>query len=425
MDRPRTSSGRSPPPADDPYAFGMPRTAYEPDYFDDVAHDYPPDIYEEEEEESEDEDVFAYLPPTTAERQQEHLQALALQQQQQPPSYPSANPILDNSDQFFPRASYSTQLSQLPFSVPTPAKLHHRAPPPHSAPSTGSTTSHIHPENAGPDAFRMRSMPSPIDPPPPATSIGHSSGRGNISLSRSGVSSREVRVTLPSRGSSIDLRTDTVPFEEYEYDLSSRPKRRKESGSFAASELGLEEFDPDKTPPRSSHPANLPFSYPEYEEEEDSPYPEVRASVSNIDDPEMPTLTARMWLIGLTLSIIGTALNTFFNFRYPAPQLQPLVLLLIAHPCGKFLAYCLPIRTFTITFPTWMGLGIWGKKEPLKAEFNFNPGPFNIKVRFICACLLFNVQPFVSGACLDLHHDQRVRLSSLFSQCHRCRTRAL
>lgn len=36
----------------------------------------------------------------------------------------------------------------------------------------------------------------------------------------------------------------------------------------------------------------------QFEEEEDSPYPEVRASVSNIDDTEMPTLTFRVWSIG-------------------------------------------------------------------------------------------------------------------------------
>ena len=39
-------------------------------------------------------------------------------------------------------------------------------------------------------------------------------------------------------------------------------------------------------------------------EEEDSPYPEVRASVSNIDDPEMPCLTLRMWAIGLLLVLV-------------------------------------------------------------------------------------------------------------------------
>ena len=41
----------------------------------------------------------------------------------------------------------------------------------------------------------------------------------------------------------------------------------------------------------------------EADEDEDSPYPEVRASVSNIDDPEMPAMTPRMWFIGLTLTL--------------------------------------------------------------------------------------------------------------------------
>jgi len=41
------------------------------------------------------------------------------------------------------------------------------------------------------------------------------------------------------------------------------------------------------------------------DEEDDSPFPEVRASVSNIDDPEMPAMTIRMWFIGLTLCLIS------------------------------------------------------------------------------------------------------------------------
>ena len=39
-------------------------------------------------------------------------------------------------------------------------------------------------------------------------------------------------------------------------------------------------------------------------DDEDSPYPEVRASVSNVDDPEMPALTFRMWVIGLVLIMV-------------------------------------------------------------------------------------------------------------------------
>jgi hypothetical protein len=38
--------------------------------------------------------------------------------------------------------------------------------------------------------------------------------------------------------------------------------------------------------------------------EEDSPYPEVRAAVSNFDDPEMPVNTFRMWLLGIIWCII-------------------------------------------------------------------------------------------------------------------------
>ncbi|KAJ7736920.1 OPT oligopeptide transporter protein-domain-containing protein [Mycena metata] len=98
-------------------------------------------------------------------------------------------------------------------------------------------------------------------------------------------------------------------------------------------------------------------------EEEDSPFPEVRASVSNIDDPDMPALTVRMWFVGLLLCTISSSLNVFFNFRAPAPAVVPLALLLIAYPFGKFLAYVLPITTYRFR----------------SFEFSLNPGPWNIK----------------------------------------------
>lgn len=55
----------------------------------------------------------------------------------------------------------------------------------------------------------------------------------------------------------------------------------------------------------------------DYGDEEDSPYEEVRASVSNTDDPDMPVQTLRMWFLGLSLTLAGAAVNTFFNFRAP------------------------------------------------------------------------------------------------------------
>jgi len=126
-------------------------------------------------------------------------------------------------------------------------------------------------------------------------------------------------------------------------------------------------FDPNMSvldhASRSS--AGSPTSF--QEDEEDSPYPEVRASVSNMDDPEMPTTTFRMWFLGLILVLGGSCLNTFFNFRYPAPSLTPYVVLIIAYPLGKALAYTLPTRTWVLP----QILGGW--------RFTLNPGPFNVK----------------------------------------------
>jgi len=107
------------------------------------------------------------------------------------------------------------------------------------------------------------------------------------------------------------------------------------------------------------------------EEEEDSPYPEVRASVSNIDDPEMPVLTFRAWIIGLFFCIVVSALNCFFNFRYPAPLISPILIQLLSYPLGKLFARYLPITSWR--FPRW------SQKLGLPHEFSLNPGPFNIK----------------------------------------------
>ena len=48
----------------------------------------------------------------------------------------------------------------------------------------------------------------------------------------------------------------------------------------------------------------MDYDFDEHEEE-DSPFAEVRASVSNIDDPEMPVLTLRLWIVGLGLIFVA------------------------------------------------------------------------------------------------------------------------
>ncbi|KAI5988201.1 OPT oligopeptide transporter protein-domain-containing protein [Pisolithus albus] len=101
--------------------------------------------------------------------------------------------------------------------------------------------------------------------------------------------------------------------------------------------------------------------------EEDSPFPEVRASVSNIDDPEMPVMTLRMWIIGLLLCTVGGSMSLFFNFRQPALNISPLAVVIISFPLGKLFAFALPISTYHV--PRWLG----------SFEFSLNPGPWNIK----------------------------------------------
>ncbi|WFD42790.1 hypothetical protein MPSI1_001440 [Malassezia psittaci] len=115
---------------------------------------------------------------------------------------------------------------------------------------------------------------------------------------------------------------------------------------------------------------------PRIDPEEDSPYPEVRASVSNTDDPTMPAVTIRMWAIALLLSCIGGAVNTFLSLRYPSPTLSPVVLQLIAYFIGKFLAWGLPIDEYIL--PNWLGGG----------RFTLNPGAFNIKEHALISIMI-------------------------------------
>lgn len=114
----------------------------------------------------------------------------------------------------------------------------------------------------------------------------------------------------------------------------------------------------------------------ELEEEDDSPYPEVRASVSNVDDPEMPSITFRSVLLGLGLSALSSVINTFLSQRNPPIQIVAIVIQILAHPLGKFLANVLPIRSFHFKIP---GMRTGVKRTSIDTTWSFNPGPWNIK----------------------------------------------
>ncbi|KAE8259684.1 hypothetical protein A4X13_0g853 [Tilletia indica] len=105
----------------------------------------------------------------------------------------------------------------------------------------------------------------------------------------------------------------------------------------------------------------------EMETEEDSPYPEVRASVSNVDDPDMPVNTIRMWFLSFIFMTVAGGANQLFSLRFPAVYLTPVIVQLLSYPAGKLLAATMPIGIWTL--PRWLG----------GASFSLNPGMFNIK----------------------------------------------
>lgn len=93
--------------------------------------------------------------------------------------------------------------------------------------------------------------------------------------------------------------------------------------------------------------------------EEDSPYPEVRSAVSNVDDTSIPVSTFRAWLIGIVWAIIIPGLNQFFYFRYPSVTIGGIVAQLLSFPVG---------RAWAAIMPNVRILGV-----------SINPGPFTIK----------------------------------------------
>lgn len=93
--------------------------------------------------------------------------------------------------------------------------------------------------------------------------------------------------------------------------------------------------------------------------DDDSPYPEVRSAVANTDDPSIPTMTLRTWVLGLTLAVLMASVNQFLFFRYPSVPIGSTTAQLVSFPLGR----------------------LWASYVPRKRIFgvSLNPGPFSIK----------------------------------------------
>lgn len=92
-----------------------------------------------------------------------------------------------------------------------------------------------------------------------------------------------------------------------------------------------------------------------------SPYPEVRATVPNTDDPTIELNHWRTWFLTTIFVVVFAGVNQFFSLRYPSLSINFIVAQVICYPIGKILA----------TLPDWKC-----KRVPF---FDLNPGPFTKK----------------------------------------------
>ena len=120
-----------------------------------------------------------------------------------------------------------------------------------------------------------------------------------------------------------------------------------------------------------------------------------------------------------------SALNVFFNFRYPAPTVVPLALLLLSYPFGKLLAIILPQKTYCLPLPHLpTSLLVHSESSlihilaaPRHLSFTLNPGPWTIK-EHVLVYIMANVStgsPYALNAIVVSEIFYALRLGYAFS----------
>ncbi|ESR65875.1 hypothetical protein CICLE_v10007550mg [Citrus x clementina] len=101
------------------------------------------------------------------------------------------------------------------------------------------------------------------------------------------------------------------------------------------------------------------------EEANDNPIEEVRLTVPITDDPTIPALTFRTWVLGLTSCCLLAFVNQFFGYRQNQLYLSSISAQILVLPIGKLMAATLPSKPIPVPLTPW--------------SFSLNPGPFNLK----------------------------------------------
>ncbi|KAJ4956942.1 hypothetical protein NE237_013725 [Protea cynaroides] len=116
--------------------------------------------------------------------------------------------------------------------------------------------------------------------------------------------------------------------------------------------------DDNRPPCSSSSPAE------ESSDSENSPVQQVALTVPTTDDPTLPVLTFRMWVLGTLSCVLLSFLNQFFWFRTEPLTITAISAQIAVVPLGHLMASMISHRVYF---------------KGTRWEFTLNPGPFNIK----------------------------------------------
>ncbi|XP_057968973.1 oligopeptide transporter 7 [Malania oleifera] len=116
----------------------------------------------------------------------------------------------------------------------------------------------------------------------------------------------------------------------------------------------------DTSLPSSSNPKAAVNDEPE----ENSPIRQVALTVPTGDDPSLPVLTFRMWVLGAVSCALLSFLNQFFWYRTEPLTITAISAQIAVVPLGRLMASKLTRRAFF---------------KGTRWEFTLNPGPFNVK----------------------------------------------
>ncbi|KAJ0979019.1 hypothetical protein J5N97_014493 [Dioscorea zingiberensis] len=120
-------------------------------------------------------------------------------------------------------------------------------------------------------------------------------------------------------------------------------------------------------------------SVAENNEPAESPVEQVRHTVPTTDDPTIPALTFRTWVLGVSACLIIYPSTSFFVFRQNPLFFSSTLTQIIMLPLGRLMASSLPKRLVRIP---WFGF-----------SFSLNPGPFSIKEHLLANTIAWGGYP--------------------------------